>query len=213
MPSIVIHLSRIRCSVTKPSYSTGQRAIGNKSCVSMRATATRIACWQVPGLSREMPFWIQSRVRHLLGNVKERDQLCLSPEAFEGVICAFLACLLLWTWSQNKLCSSTVQVYLSRIRVRTRSKTLVFVTLFDSAERRYSLEHGRWYRGSAPDFALEHTMELLLGNNLQAKVLPVACLVCESQASDEALTNAFPRMVSGIMLLVEAGAWCSALCR
>ena len=68
------------------------------------------------------------------------------------------------------------QVYLSRAR-RMQGPTLISDTLFGKTERHYTTNRGRFDRGCAPRSALPHTMELLLQNNVQAKVMPMVCLV------------------------------------
>ena len=72
---------------------------------------------------------------------------------------------------------SYIQVFLSRVRVKVGGNKLSFDTLFKKTERRFPAERRRSEGGSAPDFALTATMELLLGNNFKAKVRPECHLV------------------------------------
>ena len=67
---------------------------------------------------------------------------------------------------------SYIQVFLSRVRVKMGGNKMSFDTLFKETERRYPAERKRSEGGSASLFALTNTMELLLGNNFQAKVRP-----------------------------------------
>ena len=69
-----------------------------------------------------------------------------------------------------------LQVFLSRTE-KVWGTTRTFDTLFQETERHYPTERSRSGRGCAPHFALTHTMELLLGSNLQAQVMPTVCLV------------------------------------
>lgn len=83
--------------------------------------------------------------------------------------------------------SINLQVYLSRAR-RMWGTTKIFDTLFEKTERCYPTERSRYDRGFALNFALTNTMEMLLGNDSQAKVMPAVYLflwtsliTCKSQ--------------------------------